>query len=47
VELVELVSQFSELEMEILRENFDPLTPCDDYGVELYLEVKDYLLSLH
>ena len=47
MELVQLVSQFSELEMEILRENVDPLTPCDDYGVELYLEVKDFLLSLH
>eukprot|EP00731_Ephydatia_muelleri_P032633 Em0024g177a len=26
-----------------LRENFDPLCPCDDYGISSYLNVKDFL----
>ena len=47
VEFSEPILQCSEIDMEILQDNFDPLTPCTDYGVGTYLDVRNFLLSLH
>ena len=32
--------------MAALRENFDPLYPCDDYGISFYVNVRDFLMQL-
>ena len=34
----------SDEEMAILRDYYDPLASCDDYGVSTYLNVKDFIM---
>lgn len=40
---VETSCAFSEME---IHNQFDPLSPCDDYGITLYLNAREFLHQL-
>ena len=33
-------------ELQTLRDNMDPLTSCDDYGISFYLYTRDYVKNI-
>ena len=47
VEVQETVCPCSDVDMALLRQNFDPAVCCDDYGISLYIGVRNFILETH